>query len=74
MDPGPDDMCPNCVTPWKCNGPHIYDQTPSALRIGGVTRQAVTVDPEPNDDIDVPEVPTDPVDDDGSTQPEGEEP
>lgn len=17
-----DDMCPNCVTPWKCNGPH----------------------------------------------------
>lgn len=19
----PDYMCPNCVTPWKCNGPHI---------------------------------------------------
>lgn len=19
----PDDMCPNCVTPWKCNGPHF---------------------------------------------------
>ena len=18
-----DDMCPNCVTPWKCNGPHV---------------------------------------------------
>lgn len=18
-----DDMCPNCLTPWKCNGPHI---------------------------------------------------
>jgi hypothetical protein len=18
-----DYMCPNCVTPWKCNGPHI---------------------------------------------------
>ena len=18
-----DDMCPNCCTPWKCNGPHI---------------------------------------------------
>lgn len=17
-----DEMCPNCVTPWKCNGPH----------------------------------------------------
>lgn len=21
FDPA-DDMCPNCVTPWKCNGPH----------------------------------------------------
>jgi len=20
-----DDMCPNCLTPWKCNGPHIVD-------------------------------------------------
>ncbi len=19
-----DEMCPNCVTPWKCNGPHEY--------------------------------------------------
>jgi len=19
----PDGMCPNCVTPWKCNGPHL---------------------------------------------------
>lgn len=18
-----DDMCPNCATPWKCNGPHV---------------------------------------------------
>jgi hypothetical protein len=18
------DMCPNCVTPWKCNGPHEH--------------------------------------------------
>lgn len=18
-----DEMCPNCVTPWKCNGPHL---------------------------------------------------
>lgn len=18
-----EDMCPNCVTPWKCNGPHL---------------------------------------------------
>ena len=21
-----DDMCPNCVTPWKCNGPHIASE------------------------------------------------
>lgn len=20
-----DEMCPNCVTPWKCNGPHNPD-------------------------------------------------
>jgi hypothetical protein len=26
-----DDMCPNCLTPWKCNGPHLSDQTPYAL-------------------------------------------
>lgn len=26
-----DDMCPNCVTPWKCNGPHLNDQTPFNL-------------------------------------------
>jgi len=19
-------MCPNCVTPWKCNGPHVPEQ------------------------------------------------
>jgi hypothetical protein len=19
-------MCPNCLTPWKCNGPHLPDQ------------------------------------------------
>jgi hypothetical protein len=23
-----EDMCPNCVTPWKCNGPHILDGIP----------------------------------------------
>ena len=22
-----DNMCPNCITPWKCNGPHLSDQT-----------------------------------------------
>lgn len=23
----PEYMCPNCVTPWKCNGPHIAETT-----------------------------------------------
>lgn len=23
QDLGVDYMCPNCVTPWKCNGPHL---------------------------------------------------
>lgn len=23
--PTDDYLCPNCVTPWKCNGPHIPD-------------------------------------------------
>lgn len=27
-----DGMCPNCVTPWKCNGPHLSDQTLYAIR------------------------------------------
>lgn len=22
-----DGMCPNCVTPWKCNGPHCAHST-----------------------------------------------
>lgn len=22
-----DYMCPNCVTPWKCNGPHLREKT-----------------------------------------------
>jgi len=21
-----DYMCPNCVTPWKCNGPHLMEE------------------------------------------------
>lgn len=27
-----DDMCPNCLTPWKCNGPHVppLDEEPLA--------------------------------------------
>jgi hypothetical protein len=28
-----DDMCPNCVTPWKCNGPHLSEQTVAARRL-----------------------------------------
>ena len=22
-----DGMCPNCQTPWKCNGPHLIEET-----------------------------------------------
>lgn len=22
------EMCPNCVTPWKCNGPHVFGALP----------------------------------------------
>jgi hypothetical protein len=25
-----DNMCPNCVTPWKCNGPHLSEETVAA--------------------------------------------
>ena len=25
-----DGMCPNCLTPWKCNGPHLSEQSQSA--------------------------------------------
>ena len=27
-----DNMCPNCVTPWKCNGPHLSEPTAAAKR------------------------------------------
>jgi len=27
-----DNMCSNCITPWKCNGPHIYEETVAAKR------------------------------------------
>lgn len=23
-------MCPNCLTPWKCNGPHLPDELQEA--------------------------------------------
>lgn len=32
-------MCPNCVTPWKCNGPHIPD--PNVTNGGLIDRAAV---------------------------------
>lgn len=25
-------MCPNCLTPWKCNGPHLDNLTPLSIR------------------------------------------
>jgi hypothetical protein len=30
--PVDDGMCPNCVTPWKCNGPHIAPAAPAVQR------------------------------------------
>jgi len=27
----PDGMCPNCVTPWKCNGPHLDFSAPMSV-------------------------------------------
>lgn len=27
-----DDMCPNCVTPWKCNGPHVPSERETGVR------------------------------------------
>lgn len=27
-----EDLCPNCVTPWKCNGPHIEMGWATVLR------------------------------------------
>lgn len=27
-----DGMCPNCITPWKCNGPHLSDETVAGRR------------------------------------------
>lgn len=35
----PDDMCPNCVTPWKCNGPHVPEGCPVCGRTDGVTHE-----------------------------------
>ena len=30
-----DYMCPNCCTPWRCNGPHISDSDLPAYNEGG---------------------------------------
>lgn len=27
-----DNMCPNCITPWKCNGPHLSAETVASRR------------------------------------------
>lgn len=38
---GEDDMCPNCVTPWKCNGPHALPPSaphPDALEDGTLSK------------------------------------
>lgn len=32
-DKAPLVMCPNCVTPWKCNGPHLSDETVNVRRV-----------------------------------------
>lgn len=39
-EPDPDYMCPNCVTPWKCNGPHIEPaDAPRQVDVGGLKRK-----------------------------------
>ena len=42
-----DYMCPNCVTPWKCNGPHIADPSyaaaPRILTADEATDKAVAL-------------------------------
>jgi len=32
LQPGEDEMCPNCLTPWKCNGPHEPADTEGSNR------------------------------------------
>jgi len=63
-----DDMCPNCVTPWKCNGPHewSFDEGRSRRELfhGDVGPENPYSDPtireqytdyvEPDDWIDIP--------------------
>lgn len=38
-----DDLCPNCCTPWKCNGPHLNENEVVELRaeaLGAIRRAA----------------------------------
>lgn len=34
-EPADSGMCPNCVTPWKCNGPHELTPTAEVSRLPG---------------------------------------
>ena len=36
-----DDMCPNCVTPWKCNGPH---EPPEKIPVAWEVDRAAVID------------------------------
>lgn len=34
-----DDMCPNCVTPWKCNGPHLTEEAMTEVNWRGLDNE-----------------------------------
>lgn len=40
---GEDEMCPNCVTPWKCNGPH---ESPAAASVSERARELLAAECE----------------------------
>ena len=44
------EMCPNCVTPWKCNGPHEFPQAASseAAKVDGIHTPATCRHPHCN--------------------------
>jgi hypothetical protein len=37
-----DNMCPNCLTPWRCNGPHLADETAYMQRLLAANRRGCT--------------------------------
>lgn len=42
-------MCPNCVTPWKCNGPHEFPAASSeAAKVDGIHTPATCRHPHCN--------------------------